>query len=108
MLKSQTSMLDLLEKIKAGLTKDEAILDVREISEYIQGHVPGSINVPLSIIASKAEDLKRYKTLYVHCQAGRRSQMAVKTLETMGLNNMVCISDGGFADWAMAGYPVER
>ena len=107
-MKSNTSMLDLLTKIKTGLEKDEAILDVREVDEFRICHVPGSINVPLSIIANKAEDLRKYKTLYVHCQAGRRSQMAVKTLEAMGLNNMVCISDGGFADWAMAGYPVEK
>ncbi|MGC6769221.1 rhodanese-like domain-containing protein [Enterococcus sp. LJL128] len=65
--------------LNGKLSEKPTILDVREKSEFIGGHIPGAVNVPLSKI-------RQYKTknthgVYVICQSGIRSKQAVKMLE---------------------------
>ncbi len=100
------SMLDL-HRLMKGFSKDELILDVREPSEYSEGHIAGSLNIPVGEVASKAEELRKYKKVYVHCRSGIRSQKATAILKAQGLNNLICISDGGMMDWEEAGLPVS-
>ena len=75
------------------------LLDVRTEEEYSEGHVPGSINIPLqeidrlpSVIGSKG------RPLYVHCQSGIRSAQACEKLREMGYSNIKNI--GGFAEYS--------
>ena len=64
------------------------LLDVRTPAEYIQGHIPGSTNIPLHAIedvefmAESKED-----PLYVYCHTGVRSRLAVDQLQEMGYRN---------------------
>lgn len=101
------SMKQLNERLPK-LGKDEIVLDVRSRDEYTQAHVPGSRNIPHDQVAAHADELKRYARVYIHCQLGRRAQMAVAALSQKGLTNLVCIADGGMADWLSAGYPVQK
>lgn len=79
-----------------GLLQDyknnpEALLiDVREIDEYKQGHVPDSINVPLSQI-EKINDIvkEKDKPLYIYCLAGSRSMQAHNYLKSNGYTNVI-------------------
>lgn len=90
-----------------ALQKNELILDVRSPLEFASGHVLGAKNIPLDRVMNHAEELKRFETVYVHCAAGVRSDTACQILESLGLTNLVCIDDGGFADWLQAGFPTE-
>lgn len=67
---------------KANNTKGAIVLDVRSAEEYKQGHVPGSINIPLNTLP-KAE-LKKDAVIYVYCQSGSRSSRAEKYLKSQG------------------------
>lgn len=50
------------------------LLDVRTREEYRQGHIPGSVNVPLSELAAVDETISAKDTpLYVYCLSGGRS-----------------------------------
>jgi rhodanese-related sulfurtransferase len=100
------SMLEM-KKHYDSLEKNELILDVRSPAEFANGHVAGSRNIPVDRVMNHADELKPYHQIYVYCAAGMRSQAAAQILSNLGLGNLVCIDDGGFEDWAMAGFPVE-
>ena len=76
--------------IHAGLERFHAtpgalLLDVREPDEYAAGHIPGSLNLPLSAIDTAEISLPRKdRPLFVYCLAGTRSTQAVARLQRMG------------------------
>ena len=81
-------------------------IDVRTIGEHKFGHIPGTVNLPLG---RGYPDLEKYKTgtVYLYCQSGGRSYRAALELERFGVENVVNV-EGGFAEWAQAGFSVER
>jgi len=99
---------DLKTRIEAGLEKNELILDVREREEFIAGHIPGAQNFPLSQLEQTWRELQKYHRIYVHCQAGKRAQTASQFLIQQGIESLICIADGGFANWKSAGYPTSN
>jgi sulfur dioxygenase len=80
-------------------------LDVREPEEFKTGHMPGATNIPLSELALHLGELRGYRRVYVSCQAGRRSTPAARTLDYLGLPDVVNVS-GGFKAWTNAGLTV--
>ncbi|MBK9292836.1 MAG: rhodanese-like domain-containing protein [Oligoflexia bacterium] len=104
---SQHISMQELHNRMSKLGKNEIILDVREPDEYAEAHIHGSLNIPLAQVAEHALKLKKYDRVYIHCRAGRRAQTAMASLEQAGLTNLVCVSDGGMANWVEAGYEVE-
>jgi rhodanese-related sulfurtransferase len=56
------------------------LIDVREVDEYVSGHVPGAINIPLSELVGRESDCGLGDTVYVICQAGGRSARACEHL----------------------------
>ncbi|MDE1314194.1 FAD-dependent oxidoreductase [Vibrio aestuarianus] len=71
------------------------IVDVREADEYAQSHIKGALNLPLSEIRDRTNELPKNQPIYVHCRSGQRSYNAVLALQQMGFNNVFNIS-GGF------------
>lgn len=65
------------------------LLDVRSPQEYKNGHVPGSINLPLQTI-DKAAALagSTDAPIFVYCHSGARSRQAASLLEHMGYSNV--------------------
>ena len=61
------------------------LIDVRERDEFAAGHVPGAVNVPLSELGDRLDELPG-EAFDVICQAGGRSARAVKALESRGYN----------------------
>jgi phage shock protein E len=105
---NQEISLDELHARLSHLGKDEIVLDVREPSEYTEGHVPGSMNISHTLVGHQIEKLKSYKVIYIHCKAGGRARSAYNTLSAKGFTNLVCISDAGMDAWKKRGYPVEK
>lgn len=70
------------------LTDGAVLLDVRTESEYSEGHINGSINLPLDRITMIEKVVKdKAAPLYVHCLSGGRSRQAVSYLKQMGYTN---------------------
>ena len=64
---------------------DGMLLDVRTVDEYAEGHIPGSINIPLDTVASVLECIPdKDAPLFVHCLSGGRSGKAVAFLKKLG------------------------
>ena len=82
------------------------VVDVRNDHEWHAGHLPGARWIPLATLAERAHELQSNGTLVVHCQGGTRSAIAASLLLAAGHD--VANLSGGFAEWAAAGFPVER
>ena len=69
-------------------TDGAVLLDVRTPEEYKEGHVPGSLNIPLQTIDKVESKVENKDTaLYVYCRSGARSSRAVTQLHEMGYTN---------------------
>ena len=72
------------------------IIDVRTIAEFKEGHVPGSINIPLSEIQSRVNELREMEgELVLCCASGNRSGQAAAYLNSIGIN---CRNGGSWLD----------
>jgi rhodanese-related sulfurtransferase len=68
------------------------ILDVRNVEEFKQGHIPGAVNIPADNIESVTQKIPDRDTpIYSYCLSGARSSKAVRTLKTLGYTNAINI-----------------
>ena len=91
----------------AGLD-DATIIDVREVDEFISGHVPGAINIALSELVGREDECGLGPIVYVICQAGGRSLRACGHLSTIpSLDGTTFINvAGGTGMWIVEGHEV--
>src|SRR5262245_22129606 len=80
------------------------VVDVREASEWEQGHVPGARHVSKSYIEQQIEAAApdRGAPVILYCAGGVRSLFAAQTLADMGYTDVASMS-GGFQAWKSAG-----
>jgi len=95
-MKNNISMKDFYEKYTNSSEK-LTILDVREIHEYVAGHIPSAENFPLSTLGSDFSKLDKDQKYYVICQAGGRSAKAYDFLDAEGFD--VINVEGGMNNW---------
>ena len=75
------------------------LIDVRKEDEYAAGHIPASINIPLSKIESAQGEITDLDTpLFVYCRSGNRSGQAVAWLKQAGYSKVQNI--GGIANYS--------
>lgn len=83
------------------------VLDVREDSEFRQGHVPGAIHVPVKRLPDRIAKLRRDKPYAVICATGSRSEKATNYLLEQGFEGAVSVN-GGTNAWARSGRAIVR
>ena len=96
------------ETLKGWLDKNEAILiDVREVEEYEQAHIPNAILVPVGTCSPATLPINPNKKVVFHCKAGLRGNKACDIC-SQGLPNKVIYNlEGGIDAWKAKGYAVE-
>ena len=101
--------VDTTEVKKAIDTKENVILlDVRTPSEYAEGHIKGSMLMPLQTLQQNVTQLTdKSKKIYVYCRSGSRSAQAVTLLQQLGFTNVENMK-GGILAWSAKGYPVSK
>lgn len=98
-----------VDEVKAKLERGEKFLlvDVREESEYAQGHLPGALHMGKGVIERDIEarvpDPATPMVLY--CGGGYRSALAADNLQKMGYTNVLSM-DGGVRGWREKKYPM--
>lgn len=80
------------------------LIDVREVDEFAAGHVPGAVNIPMSEIGNRLEELPS-ESFDVICHAGGRSARVIEALETRGYD--ATNVEGGTSEWIAQGHAVE-
>ncbi len=80
------------------------VLDVREPAEYVAGHVPGAVGVPMAFVHARMREVSSDRPVYVICASGNRSYTAAGWLRGSGVDAIsVTAGTGG---WIRAGHPV--
>lgn len=84
------SLLEIEDKVDEGYI----ILDVREMEEFEEGHIPGAINKPLSELqADDFSNINKEEKYIVICRSGNRSVTASNILYDNGYE-IVNVSEG--------------
>lgn len=79
-------------------TPGAVLLDVRNIGEYADGHIPGSVNLPLMQLPKADELIDSPDTpIFTYCLSGGRSSRAVAFLQEQGYTKAQNI--GGIKDY---------
>jgi hydroxyacylglutathione hydrolase len=83
------------------------VVDVREVWEYAQGHVPGARLIPLGQLQSHLHELDPEQAVAVICASGSRSQSAAALFGKQGFKTVYNVI-GGTSRWMHSGLPLER
>lgn len=81
-----------VDKVRALVESGSYIIDVREIMEFENGHIKGAVNIPLSELRERINEIPKDKPVYLHCRTGQRSYNAVLALQNLGYNNVINIT----------------
>ncbi|MBF0436580.1 MAG: VTT domain-containing protein [Magnetococcales bacterium] len=87
-----------------------AVLDVRDAADFVgeNGHVPGSINIPLPELESRLDEIRQWnRPVAILCHTDRRSTTAFRRLDTLGIGPLFLVI-GGIKQWRQENAPVER
>ena len=101
----ETTIDEIKERIASG--EELHLVDVREESEWEEGHLPGAKHLSKGIIERDIEEhFPDYSTeIVLYCGGGYRSALATDNVQKMGYANVISM-DGGYRGWTDAGYPV--
>jgi len=85
------------------------LIDVREESEWANGHLPRAQHLSKGIIERDIETAipAHDAPIVVYCGGGFRSALVADNLQKMGYTNVLSM-DGGWRGWTAAGLPVEK
>jgi len=89
--------------------EDALVLDVREDSEYRDGHIPKARHIPLRQLKDRTKELEKYKDqpIVAVCRTGSRSSHACRVLRQAGFERVHNLA-GGMVAWEQAGLPKEK
>jgi rhodanese-related sulfurtransferase len=96
----------MAELLKRARSKNIVILDTRPASEYVAGHIPGAISVPVDDLKRRIEHLAKGKEFVAYCRGPYcvYADRAVELLKASG-RRARRLRDG-FPEWRAAGLPV--
>ena len=70
------------------------ILDVRNDNEWNNGHLSQAVHVPHGKLLETDLPFNKNDVIYVHCQSGIRSSIAIGILEHKGYHNIINVKEG--------------
>jgi hydroxyacylglutathione hydrolase len=91
----------------AGADGDVQIVDVRELSEWREGHIPGSLHRPYHDLHELPSELDPERPVAAICASGQRSATAASLLSAHGAREVIHVVDGGVPLWGRLGHAVQ-
>ena len=96
---------ELLELMQAG---EIVLLDVRPRVEFLAGHLPGAISIPLEELDQRSHELPKDKLIVAYCR-GPYCVFADQALEILSRRGWtVARLEEGVAEWQLAGKLLEK
>jgi len=86
---------------------DLVIVDVREPSEWDDGHIASAINVPMGEAIGRMPEIPADRPKAVLCAGGLRSSSVISALLRSGMSGWYNVA-GGMREWMKAGYPTVK
>jgi len=89
--------------------KDALVVDVRPASDFAQGHIINSLNIPMNGFKKQIGTLQKHKErpVVVACRLGSQSAMACRQLRQEGFGDVYNLR-GGVLAWKSANLPLSR
>jgi rhodanese-related sulfurtransferase/DNA-binding transcriptional ArsR family regulator len=96
----------MAELLRRARSKQVIILDTRPAGEYVAGHIPGAISVPVDDLHRRLQQLTKGKEYVAYCRGPYcvYADRAVELLHAHGRHARRLID--GFPEWRAAGLPV--
>jgi rhodanese-related sulfurtransferase len=97
-----------VDELQARLSNgDVTLIDVRPQEEYLAGHLPGAISIPLSELEPRIGEVPRDKAIIVYCRGPYciYSDEAIEILVERGLN--ATRLEEGVVEWKQYGYALD-
>jgi hydroxyacylglutathione hydrolase len=82
------------------------LIDARSRAEWLKGHLPGAVAMPLLELASMPPELMRLPRSFVYCQQGFRATTAASILLRRGVADVGVLLDG-VEGWLALGLPLQ-
>lgn len=89
------------------LNGEFVVLDVRNETEWAEGHIPGAKHVMLGYLRENLDKVVNGKPVVVHCLTGVRSAIGSSIVQAGGAKEVINMQ-GGLRDWLAAGLPLEN
>jgi rhodanese-related sulfurtransferase/TusA-related sulfurtransferase len=94
---------DFVEITKNG----GVLLDVRTKEEFAARTIEGSVNIPIEELRNRLDEITLDKPIYVYCEVGYRSYLALRILLQNGFKEVYELT-GGFKIFEMANATTEE
>ena len=90
-------------------SENALVIDVRDATEYSEGHIVDAVNIPFANFESRSDELNMHKDkpLIVACKMGQHSGSVGTILRKKGFTNVLRLS-GGMAEWRGQNLPVVK
>lgn len=95
-----------LTKVRELVESNACIIDVREPGEFSAGHLLNAVNIPLSQLRQRMDEIPKDRPVYLHCRSSQRSYNAVMALQHCGFNNVSNIA-GSYLAICLYEYPQD-
>jgi rhodanese-related sulfurtransferase len=85
------------------------VIDIREKKDFSEGHIMGSVHIPLASLKEKVKDLEKYKgkQIVLVDKMGQHSATAAKLLREAGVENIARLQ-GGVSEWRNSNLPLSK
>jgi hydroxyacylglutathione hydrolase len=97
---------ELARLVAGGGPDAPLVIDVRQASEYEEGHVPGSWHLAAGDLPDRLADLPTDHPIATICASGYRASVAASLLRIGGFDDVLWVADGVPA-WQAAGHPTS-
>ena len=103
----ETTIAEVQRRLAAG--EKLLLVDVREESEWAEGHLPNAVHLGKGILERDVETRfpQAETELILYCGGGYRSAIAADNLQKMGYQKVLSM-DGGFRGWTESGGKVVK
>ena len=79
-----------MENVKQMIENGAMVVDVRSPMEYNMGHYPGAVNIPITELQKRVDEIgNKEKSIVVYCASGSRSETARNFLKSLGYEKVV-------------------
>ncbi len=103
------SALDAAGALRLINDQDAVIMDIRDVGDYKEGHIPQARHIPFGALRERLGELAKVKDkpMIIYCRNGATSQSACALLKKNGFADVHSL-DGGLPTWLDARLPISR
>lgn len=96
---------ELLRRVRSG---EVTVLDVRPVEEYVAGHLPGALSIPVGELEARLKEIPKSREVVAYCR-GPYCVMALDAVDVLRTKGFTAHRlEQGIADWRARGWRLER